>query len=170
MLQERESKDMKGVLDALRPRMLAVLASYHIPSADGEDLLQEAILITLERWNQIENVHGWLLAVLRHRCSIYQRRRLCWQRLVEPMDPDELQAIAVPLDPPQELCDIHCDLLKLFRNLDVGERRLLELRFAEELGRNEVASELGCHPANVTKVLRRVLTRLRAAVAPVPHL
>lgn len=165
MLQERGT-EVKRVLDALRPRMLAVLARYQIPSADGEDLVQEAILVTLERWEQIDNVPGWLLSVLRYRCSTYQRHRLCWKRLVQTMDPDELQAIAIPLDPPQELCDIHCDLQKLVRNLDTGERRLLVLRFAQDLGRSEVASRIGCHPANVTKVLRRILIRLRAAAAP----
>jgi DNA-directed RNA polymerase specialized sigma subunit len=40
------------------------------------------------------------------------------------------------------------------------------LRFAQDLGRSEVASRIGCHPANVTKVLRRILIRLRAAAAP----
>ena len=147
----------------LRPRMLSILARYKIPAADGDDLLQDALLATLKRWEDIENIEAWLLSVLRHQCCNYQRRRSCWSRIVQPMDPAELQAISFPLEPPQELLEVQCDLQRLRPELCSDERHLLFLWFSEDLGRKEIASRIGCHPANVPKVIRRVLARLKAA-------
>jgi RNA polymerase sigma factor (sigma-70 family) len=166
-MQDRKTEEVEVALAVLRPRLLSVLAQYQIPPADGDDLLQEAVIAALGQWDRIENRQAWLLTVLRYRCSLYRRRRNCWKRLILAMDPDDLQALAKPMDPPQELQDIRRDLRRLMRDLSPDELRLLTMRFVQNLGRKEVASRLGCHPANVPKVLHRILVRLKTAAAPV---
>lgn len=164
--QVRGTEEVKVVLDVLRPRIVSVLAQYQIPPPEGDDLLQEAVLATLQCWDRIENHEAWLLTVFRYRCSVYRRRLNCWRRLVQPVDPVELQTLAKPLDPPQEHQDVCRDVRRLLRVLSKEEILLLRLRYREDVGRKEVASRLHCHPANVSKVLRRILARLKAAAAP----
>lgn len=165
-----ESRRLQDVWDLLSPRMRCMLARNHIPSADADDILQEAALSFLQQSGNIDNAEAWLLVVVKFRCSMYLRRQARWQKLVHPMDPDELQAIAKPLAPPQVQMDVCQDLARLARDLGKDEQRLLYQLFFQNLGRTQVAAQLGCHPANIPKVLRRILTRLRTAfdVAALP--
>jgi RNA polymerase sigma-B factor len=50
--------------------------------------------------------------------------------------------------------------------LSIDERRLLHLRFFSGLTQTEMAEELGCTQVQVSRSLRRVLDRLRAAIGP----
>lgn len=158
-----EGRGITEVVGILRPRILAIMSRYQVPAADGEDLIQEAVLAALERGQEIGNMEGWLLTVIRNRCSVYQRRRICWKRLLEFVDPLELQTLATPLDPPQEYQDVCRDVRLLSRQLSDEEKALLRMCFGELLGRKEIAARMHCHPANIVKLLRRVLARLRIA-------
>ncbi len=44
--------------------------------------------------------------------------------------------------------------------LDDRERRLIELRFVQDLSQSEIASRLGMSQMHVSRLLRRALTRL----------
>jgi RNA polymerase sigma factor (sigma-70 family) len=158
-----DSADIRAVLELMAPRLRMVLARYQIPPADGEDLIQEAVLVTLSRWAEIHNKQGWLLITLRNLCTVYLRRQKCWTRLIESMDPQCLQALAVAMAPSQPACDTSRDLRKLLATLDARERQLLYLRYCENLGPSEVASRLGCHPASVRRMVLRLVARLKAA-------
>ncbi len=45
-------------------------------------------------------------------------------------------------------------------SLDVRERRLIELRFVQDLSQSEIATRLGMSQMHVSRLLRRALTRL----------
>jgi RNA polymerase sigma factor (sigma-70 family) len=161
-----DDRRIEEAVEALAPQISAVMARYQIPTVERHDLLQEAILAVLERPLQIDsidNLQAWLLTVIRNRCSIYQRRQTCWRRLVEPVDPSDLQELAAPIDPPHEYRLACRDLRTMWRELSDADKRLLWMCYKLDLGRKEIAAELRCHPANIVKLLRRVLTRMRAA-------
>jgi RNA polymerase sigma factor (sigma-70 family) len=162
-IQGMMTRQFQEDLELLYPRLRSVLMKYRIPSADADDILQDAVLSLVEHKDRIENAQAWLLTVVRFRCSIFHRRQVRWNRLILPMDPADLQALAKPLSPPQEHRDICCDINRLVRKLKADELRMLRQYFFQELGRKQLAIQFGCHPANVPKVMRRILARLKTA-------
>lgn len=157
------SDSIQGVLEALAPRLRVLITRYRISSVDGEDLIQEALLATLSRWEEIENKEGWLLTTVRNLCSVYQRRQKCWSRLIQSTDTESLQKLAQALSPPQIRVEHTEDLKRLLNDVGGRERYLLYLRFYEDLGPTELASRMGCHPASVRKMALRILGRLQIA-------
>src|SRR5258708_13286464 len=64
---ERES--LEQLLRRLRPRLKQVLGRYRIPAHDAEDLVQEALISTIQKWEVIQDPEAWLLVTLRNRCE-----------------------------------------------------------------------------------------------------
>jgi RNA polymerase sigma factor (sigma-70 family) len=155
-----DSNSIQSVLELLTPRLRIMIFSYHISSIDGEDLIQEAILAILPKWGEIQNKEGWLLNTVRNLCSAHQRRQKCWSRLVQSTDAETLQKLARALSPPQIRTEYIEDLKRLLGEVGGRDRYLLYLKFYEELGPTELASRMGCHPANVRKMALRILRRL----------
>ena len=58
----RESLDQ--LLRRLRPRLKQVLGRYRIPAHDAEDLVQEALISTIQKWDVIQDPEAWLLVTL----------------------------------------------------------------------------------------------------------
>ena len=147
------------LLERLRPRLHRLLAVYRVPPEEAEDLLQETVLITLSRWQDLEDVEGWILVTLRNLCVIHTRHRRR-QRLC-PMDPQLLEALSDPLAPPQERAEVWWDFERLVPDLGEKERQLLTLRYGQGLTPEEVALELGYKPASIRKLLSRAVARLQ---------
>src|SRR6185295_5559990 len=55
----RESLDQ--LLRRLRPRLKQVLGRYRVPAHDAEDLVQEALISTIQKWDVIQDPEAWLL-------------------------------------------------------------------------------------------------------------
>ncbi|KLI97151.1 RNA polymerase sigma factor SigF [Streptomyces albidoflavus] len=67
-------------------------------------------------------------------------------------------------DPAQELVeDLHA-LAPLLETLDERERRIVEMRFGEELTQSQIGAELGISQMHVSRLLSRILTRLRSGM------
>ncbi len=159
-----ESDDaIRSVLEQLTPRLRVLLNRYQISHADGEDLLQEALLVTFSRWEEIDNKAGWLLITVRNLCSAYQRRRRCWSRLVQAVDDEAIQMLARTLPPPQDQVEIIEDIKKLFSRVAAVDRNVVYLKYCEDLGPTQLASRIDCHPASVRKMTLRALEHLRRA-------
>lgn len=147
------------LLERLRPRLNRLLAGYRVSPDEAEDLLQETVLITLSRWQEIQDLEGWVLVTLRNLCVIHSRRRRR-QRLC-PVDPQLLEALSGSLAPEQERAEVWWDFERLVPDLGEKERRLLTLRFGQGLTPEEVAEELGYKPASIRKLLSRAVARLQ---------
>jgi RNA polymerase sigma factor (sigma-70 family) len=161
-----ESDSIERVLESLAPRLRTLMCRYHISYEDREDLVQEAILVTLPRWEEIENKQGWLLTTIRNLCSVYQRRRKCWSKLVQNTDTSTLQSLAPCIPPPQVQSDYATDLKIILNKTDRKEIFFLYLRYVEELGPTELAAKIGCHPANIRKRAIRTLRHIQINIRP----
>jgi RNA polymerase sigma-B factor len=75
-----------------------------------------------------------------------------------PLDPDD--APAAPEQPGEE----RALLAEGWRVLSTRERRILELRYYEDRSQADIAREVGLSPAHVSRLIRRALDRMRAAV------
>jgi RNA polymerase sigma-B factor len=64
-------------------------------------------------------------------------------------------------DPGFEQVDDACSLAGALAGITEAERLLLRLRFAEEMTQEQIARELGVSQMQVSRLLRRLITRLR---------
>jgi RNA polymerase sigma-B factor len=80
------------------------------------------------------------------------------------------RAPAVPLEPqhspvaPDDLADERALLAAGMSALSARERRILELRYFEDRSQADIAGEIGLSQAHVSRLIRRALERMRAAV------
>jgi RNA polymerase sigma-B factor len=67
-------------------------------------------------------------------------------------------------DPSLELVDDFQSLAPLIAELDERERRILHLRFVEELTQSQIAGQLGMSQMHVSRLISRIIKRLRAGL------
>lgn len=162
-----EPSDIESALRCpnLRARTRALLWRYRIPSCDQEDLLQDALLAMVRAGEGVAHRERWLLGTARNLCAEYHRRRKCWERLVEFVDPETLCSLTPLIDPPQSSAEASHDLSKalILSQLTPHERTMIRLRFEQGLASWEIASRIGCHEGNVRKATAKALARLRQA-------
>ncbi|MDP8957537.1 MAG: SigB/SigF/SigG family RNA polymerase sigma factor [Actinomycetota bacterium] len=68
------------------------------------------------------------------------------------------------VDDAMEALDDHVSVAPLLRDLPARERRILYLRFSEELTQREIGREIGISQMHVSRLLARTLRRLRLEV------
>jgi RNA polymerase sigma-B factor len=67
-------------------------------------------------------------------------------------------------DPAMELVEDFQALAPLMGDLDDRERRILQMRFGQELTQAEIGEELGCSQMHVSRLLTRLLAKLRTGM------
>jgi RNA polymerase sigma-70 factor (ECF subfamily) len=149
---------LEHVVERLRPRLEQLLARFRIPLADAEDLLQDTLLSTVRKWDEIQETEAWLLATLRNRCIVYWRRRR--NTLHQAVDTALLEMLSRPVAAPQERAALVWDLNRALETLPRRCRTVLRLRYGLGLAPAEVAEEMGYLPDSVRKVSQRCLAAL----------
>jgi len=146
------------LLRRLRPRLKQVLGRYRVPAHDAEDLIQEALVATIQKWTEIQDPEAWILVTLRNRCVVYWRKRR--NSLYAAVDTVILELLTEPVAAPQERAELLWDLNDLMEDLPPRCRKLLRLRYGLGYEPSEVAEQMGYHPASVRKVARRCMAAL----------
>jgi RNA polymerase sigma factor (sigma-70 family) len=154
-----EEDSLENVLPRVRGRLKHVLAAFHVPAQDAEDVIQEALLVAARKWDEVHNKEAWLVGTLRYKCFLYWKRQNNG-RLV-PHDLEDLERLCEPLPPVQERADHRIDLSHLTRDLSPHHRLVLWLRFGHGLTHEEIAKELGYCASSIRKMTRRSLARLK---------
>jgi RNA polymerase sigma factor (sigma-70 family) len=154
------------LLERIRPRIKKMLRKYDIPLQDAEDVVQDALLVALSKWDSIHYKEGWILGAVRFKCSNYWRRQR-GERLLG-MDLTMLEELSEPQSPGQEQDEIHLDLRSLTRGLDPRQRSALWLRFGVGLNVDEIARRLGYCPSSIRKLTGRSLAKLQKWAAAGP--
>lgn len=147
-----------ALLERLRPRLKQILYRYQIPADDAEDILQEALLATVLKWERIKNPEAWLIVTLKNRCLIYWRKRR--GNLCTAMDVGVLEGLTEPEAPPQERQHLRWDLDTMIESLPTRHRDLLRMRYVLGHSSSEVAERLGYCTSSVRKLASRCLARL----------
>jgi RNA polymerase sigma factor (sigma-70 family) len=158
------------VLLALLRRSRAPLRSLFrhlgIGVEDAEDLVQEALLIVTARWREIKEPYTFLLGTVRN-LGLMHRRRQQGERQARfelgQVEPAAAGAV------PQRQVDCQLDARQLLARLPEPSRRIVEMRYGEELSSRDVALALDCSAAGVRQSARRGLRRLRRYAAASPH-
>jgi RNA polymerase sigma-70 factor (ECF subfamily) len=156
--QQRGAETLDELLVRLRPRFRQVLARFRIPAQDAEDILQEALVAAVHKWEEIQDPEAWLMVTLRNRCLIYWRRRR--DSVLSNVDQTLLELMSKPQEPPQEKQELLWDLDTLLAGVPDRCRNLLRLRYRLGLSSAEAANRLGLRADSARKATQRCLAAL----------
>ncbi len=149
---------LEVLLRRLRPKLKQILTRYRVPAHDAEDLVQESLVATIQKWQEIQEPEAWILVTLRNRCIVYWRKRRA--ALYDSVDTVILELLTEPVAAPQERAQLLWDLNDLLEELPPRCRKILRLRYGLGCDPGEVARNMGYHPGSVRKVARRCMAAL----------
>jgi len=157
------SADVTTVLERVRPQLVKTLKAYRVPVQDSEDLLQDALLALVTRWEHIREPCFWLIGAVRHLCRGYVRRQR--KSKLVGVDFEQLEWLAGAAPSGEEQHGARLDLERLVRELKPQQRRLLGL-IRLGLDGDELSQRLGgAKPASVRRARLRMIARLRELMA-----
>jgi len=157
---------LEGFLYRTRPRIKALFTYYRIPEQDTEDILQQALLALVYRYEKVRDPEAWLLGTLRNKCMLYWREKR--RKLYVAVDSAVLERMAPAAAPAQERSDLDSDLNSAMEALPQRCRSLLSLRFRQGYNPPELAERLGYRQSSINKITTRCLDALtRYLVLPV---
>ncbi|HVT15158.1 MAG TPA: sigma-70 family RNA polymerase sigma factor [Thermoanaerobaculia bacterium] len=152
----RES--LNNLLRSSRPRLERVLRNFEVPPEDAEDILQDAQLTLLYKWDKIRSPENWLVGTVKKKCIMYWRKRR--GSLCEAVDTAILELMSAPQAPAQEKSELTFDLDRVLSRLSLRCRSLLKLRYGLGYGPTEVAEQMGYRTSSIRKVTNRCLAAL----------
>ncbi|HVT56916.1 MAG TPA: sigma-70 family RNA polymerase sigma factor [Thermoanaerobaculia bacterium] len=152
------------LLRRMRPAIGRLFGRYHIPLAEAEDLLQDALMIMAAKWPGIINRQAWLLGTLRHHCLQYLRQT-CRHRL-QTVDPSSLEELAGADPPALERRDRALDLDRLVTALPQRQQRVLFLVYRLGMTHREAEPLVGFAAETLRKDGSRAIAHLRRLAAP----
>jgi RNA polymerase sigma-70 factor (sigma-E family) len=143
------------LVDLYQQRGVAYVRLAYLLTGDAnvaEELVHDAFLASLGRWDQVREPGPYIRATLVNHCRSWGRRRALEQRHPpEPSPPAELRA--------DELWDA-------LNRLDERRRTAIVLRFYEDLPDEAIAEVLGCRQTTVRTAIHRGLKDLRREITP----
>ena len=158
------SADVTAVLERVRPRLGKILKAYRVPLPDSEDLVQDALLALVTRWEHVREPSLWLIGAVRHLCRRYVRRQLTSKTV--RVDREQLEWLAGGAPSGEEQHGARRDLERLVQELSPQQRRLLRLSFGLGLDVRELGRLLGgAKPESIRRARWRAITRLRELMA-----
>jgi RNA polymerase sigma factor (sigma-70 family) len=161
------SSDVTAVLEHVRPQLVKTLKAYHVPLPDSEDLVQDALLALVTRWEHIREPGPWLIGTVRHLCRGYLRRQR--RSKLVGVDREQLEWLAGTAPSCEEQHGTRRDLERLVRELTPQQRRVLRLSFGLGLDGRELARALGgAKPESLRRACGRAIIRLRELMAANP--
>jgi RNA polymerase sigma factor (sigma-70 family) len=149
---------LNQLLLKVRPALERVLRHYDIPPEDAEDILQDAQLTLLYKWEKIQSPEAWLIGTLRKKCIVYWRKRR--GRMCEAVDTAILDLLSKPQVPGQVRTELAHDLHRVIVRLPGRCQELLRLRYGLGYGPTEVALKMGYQPSSIRKITNRCLAAL----------
>lgn len=132
-------------------------------AAAAEDVAQDALVKALELTAPPERLRPWLYRAVRNACL--NRRRDAARRGLEPLGDPGLAESATGHLTRLVRAEQHAAVRALVAELPEAEREVLDLRYGEDLGREEIAEVLGLEPSVVKSRLYEGMQRLRAKAA-----
>lgn len=151
--------EIEDLLRRLRPRLKHVLASFRIPYADAEDLLQDVLVAAFCKWDSIHNKDAWLVGALRNTCAVYWKRQR--RNRIDGVEIEMLETLSEPLPPAQERNELLWDLDAAAASLCRRHLTVLRLRFGLGLSTDEIAQRTGYNHSSIRKLTCRSVARLQ---------
>ena len=151
--------EIEALLTELGPRLNWIIASFKIPRQDAEDLRQQALLLLVSKWREIEDPLAWLVGTLRQICLLHLRSEGRRLRRIVLVDATTLEEIAGAGPSEHPALDMRLDLVNLARALPARQKRILRC-CCLGLMPDETARRLGLRYNSVLKGRKRAVRRL----------
>lgn len=145
--------------------ILAYAARRTADAHDAADVLAETFVVAWRRIDEVppgEDARPWLYGVARWVLANHHRGNRRRQSLDERLVADVARTVA---DATADRQADHSDVAAAFAQLSDGDRELLTMVAWDGLGRDEIASILGCNRAAVRLRLYRARRRLEQLLA-----
>jgi RNA polymerase sigma factor (sigma-70 family) len=151
--------EIEALLTELGPRLNWIIASFKIPRQDAEDLRQQALLLLVSKWRDIQDPLAWLVGTLRQICLLHLRSEGRRLRQIVMVDATTLEEIAGAAPSEHPALDMRLDLVNLARALPARQQRILRC-YCLGLMNDETAQQLGLRYNSVVKGRKRAIRRL----------
>jgi RNA polymerase sigma-70 factor, ECF subfamily len=173
-MADQARHQMEQVLGALRPKLPRYCARMTGSAADGEDVVQDAMIKAIDALpvvGTVANLEGWLFRIAHNTALDFLRGR---GRTPDIENEETLNMIAAP-DAPYQGDEIVAASLRTFMRLPALQRSTVILKDVLDHSLEEVASITGVSAPAAKSALQRGRSRLRelareAEDAPVPPL
>jgi RNA polymerase sigma factor (sigma-70 family) len=154
-------REVRSLIAATRASVRGLFHAHGIGPDDAEDIVQEALIVVVQRWEEIDDPPGFFLGTLKHRIQTHFRRRRN-DRCVS-MDEASLERVGGG-ESPQRQVECRKDAQKLLSLLPERSGQILEMRYVDELSPREIALAIDGSESGVRKSTSRGLGRLRQYV------
>jgi RNA polymerase sigma factor (sigma-70 family) len=147
-----------ALLEDLRPALARLYRSFDIAPDEGQDILQDALVVFLQKRDRILEPHAWILGTARHLCRHARRRER--RKLYQAVDAAILELAA---SPERDGAERRALLSTVGREIDcMGGRcrEILYLRYRLGCDRFETAARVRCSASSVGTLERRCLAAL----------
>ena len=156
-------------LTQLWPRAQATVAAFigaMVPDFHAaQDLMQEVAVAVVEdfaHYDPARPFNGWVIGVAKNKVLAYWRRKGIGQVVFDSEAVERMAAVAERLD--EDATRLGAALEHCLAKLPARSRRLLEMRYQNDLKPAEIAARVGAGTNAVTVTLHRVREALRQCV------
>jgi RNA polymerase sigma factor (sigma-70 family) len=158
------NEDLIQILKQSRPALEALFRRCGVGFADAEDILQDAVVVVLRRWEEIDDPRAFLLGVVKRQIfQLFRKRRAENHVQFDEMLLEEVGCC------PQRAVEARQDARKLLATLPERSGRIVEMRYGEELASREIASLLHCSDNSIRMTASRSLRSLRLWAESMRH-
>lgn len=164
--REPDSDWLLELLPMLRRRASWLARQHRIPAEDADDVVQQALLALVVKYDEIRSPEAWLLGTVRNKCRRYWRLRRA--RPVDCLEPEALEEVMPVTGPAQDRDALRHDLERLLEAVPGRCREILRYRYALGMRATEIGEMLGCPASTVRQISTRCLRGLRRALASAP--
>jgi RNA polymerase sigma factor (sigma-70 family) len=151
--------EIEDLLRRLRPRLRQILASFRVPLADAEDLLQDVLVAAFCKWDSIHSKEAWVIGTLRNTCAVYWKRQR--RNRVDGVAAETLESLSEPQPPAQARDELLWDIDAAAESLCRRHRTVLWLRFGLGFSTAEIAASTGYNCSSIRKLTCRSVARLQ---------
>lgn len=133
------------------PRSLRLAWLLTHSQSAAEDIVQEAMLATHARFDELDEPAAFLTRVLINKCHSWTRQDMSHRRL--------LRSIPAPAPEPDSSSDV--ELLDAVRRLPYRQQVVIVTRYWGGWSEREIASALECRPGTVKSLASRAMDQLQ---------
>jgi RNA polymerase sigma factor (sigma-70 family) len=134
--------------------------------AVAEDIVQEVFLQLHAHWNEVEAPKAWLKRSVRNRAFNYIRDHK--REVLRTDDQDSLTQSSRDMTPEEmlERMEATAALRETVEQLDEADRKLVQLKYFEDLKYREISEQTGLSISNVGYRLHHILKELATKLQP----
>jgi RNA polymerase sigma-19 factor, ECF subfamily len=170
-VRQGDAQALETLFRSFHARLCAFAFGYLQNAADAEEVVQDVFLSIWQKREEIEvrsSLRAYLFRAVRNRALNRSARARLEQRWLEEASSDDLELqTADPIDKTLEHAELVTRVHAAIAALPPGCRRVLQLRWQEQLSYLEIADALGISEKGVENQLARARKALKTMLADV---